>query len=244
MTSTTACALLYGDYSDLAERCLSSLWRHFPPSMIRIWANAPGSQTVAYLGDLVRRGYLLKEQTFVSTENILKYPAMRHLFYGSEHVKLPPIATKHVMWLDDDSYIHADAGGDWLASVEAAIGDAVMLGSMYRLRDPLTKNQQAWVKDQPWYTGKPVDDIPEFLQGAWWLAKTEFLTEFGWPIGDLRHNGGDVMLGVLARQQRRTLKHWRNKVGINADKDGRESRAKRRGTSEPPVGSNHKRGRT
>jgi hypothetical protein len=115
---------------------------------------------------------------------------------------------------------------------------------------PIQGKQWEWIKSQPWYN--PSVGMPkkirhrgkdtyafEFCQGAWWVAKTHILLKHDWPLAEIRHNGGDSMLGELCRHQGLRMGRFYGSVHINADKQGRHSKAKRRGHSENRVGWNY-----
>jgi hypothetical protein len=152
---------------------------------------------------------------------------MRQMFHSK------PIETPYVMWFDDDSYIKDVS---LLTQVEAQMADCDMLGSVYTI--PYGNDQKEWCKTQPWYTGKPLSDKPRFATGGWWCIKTDVLKRFDWPTPELKHCGGDVALGILISQNDLKLKHFNKGVAINANAQGKESAAERRGASktEKPIG--------
>lgn len=161
---------------------------------------------------------------------IFKYPMMRKLFYDK------PINTDYVMWFDDDSFIKEENLISWLDLVESHMKDCDMLGSVYMIKYGL--DQMSWVRQQPWYTGKEISDKPKFATGGWWCIRTEVLKKFDWPVKQIKHCGGDVALGVLLNQNNLKLKHFNKGVAINANLEGKESSAERRGASkvEVPIG--------
>ena len=172
-----------------------------------------------------------------SSENLFKYPMMRRLLYDFE-----PIATPFLLWFDDDSYIKDTNLVSWLGEVETAMADADMIGSLYKTKEGYRGGQVDWIRSRPWYNGVPVKtgDRHDFATGGWWCLRTEVLYKYNWPDLDIRHRGGDVMLGELCRQQGLRLKRFKDGVAINADDFGRESEAKRRGHDEPPVGHSYR----
>ena len=146
------------------------------------------------------------------------------------------VATPFVMWFDDDSYITADSPHEWLATVKEQMASTDMLGSVYSIR--LKGNQSSWVMRQPWYAGPPVPHLhrTSYCTGGWWTIRTDVLVKFQWPIPELVHRGGDVMLGELCRQQGLRINHFQNGIAINADADGNESKSPRRGYDSDPIG--------
>ena len=111
-----------------------------------------------------------------------------------------------------------------------------MVGAIYRM--PVQGEQAAWIYRQPWYNGKllPPGYKFTFATGSFWGIRTRILQQWDWPVPALTHNGGDTMLGELCRQQDYRLKPFKQGVWVNADQDGRESKAPRRGASHPPLG--------
>jgi len=223
----TVCALLYGDYTHLAKRCLEPLVSLAQEGLVdlRVGMNDVSASTEA----LVKSWDTIK--VFESKPQILKYPMMRRMFNEE------PISTDYIMWFDDDSYIKpSEIYTSWLNKVENAVSDCDMLGSVYVI--PHRDSQKEWCKTQPWYCGKPLANKPRFATGGWWCIRTDVIKKFNWPIPELRHCGGDVALGVLLDQNDLRLKHYKKGVAINANSEGRESSAERRGASrtEKPIG--------
>ena len=251
--SFTICVLLYGDHTNLGHRCLSSLARACPdalPTNLRVGLNEVSSRTDKYVASLVENGWLLEDNIWRSAENIHKYPMMRRMIYDPDR----PVETPYVMWFDDDSYIKEDQVGatpDFLTNTLGALDPCAldpqlksaayaMCGAVYTL--PLEGRQKHWIEDQSWFGHKPVRNPARFATGGWWAAKYEMLKKFNYPWPELDHRGGDVMLGQLLDQQGITLTNFRKGVAINADENGNESKAARRGFNQPPLGKTYVRG--
>jgi hypothetical protein len=220
----TLVALLYGDYPQLAERCLTPLSRLSKSGIpILIGANEISEATA----DVVKS--LDLEITVKASPQIYKYPMMRKL--------LRSVKTDYVMWFDDDSWITDDMPETWLKIVELRMRseEADALGSKYGQN--LTDRQLEWIKTRKWYREKPLNRRAMFLQGGWWVARMSMLKELDWPDKDIRHRGGDVMMGVAMVQNDKVVLQYRQGVAINADSNGQESASKRRGYNEPPVGA-------
>ncbi len=62
------------------------------------------------------------------------------------------------------------------------------------------------------------------------------LQRFHWPVPDLLHRGADMMLGELCGQQGLRMQSFHEGGAINADAEGRESKAPHRGFDSPLVG--------
>lgn len=235
----TVCALLYGNYHELASRCLASLSDNIQPGdvEVRLGLNEVGEGTKGVVDWFVK----LHPETLVyeSQENIFKYPMMRRMFYDPDR----PIRSPFVVWFDDDSYIKtqqpAQPKGEWFDELAHAMTDSDMLGAIYVM--PLKGNQHLWVQDQPWYAGKHVYSAmtARFATGGFWCIRSDVLTRYDWPPEELRHRGGDVMLGELCRQQDLRLRQFNKGVAVNADEQGRESKARRRGYDERPIGADY-----
>lgn len=248
MPAFTVCALFYGDYPDIAERLLKSLYRPawLDKIEVRIGCNSCSMRTMevirSYTGNWVGhegQGRLLdSERTWWSETNINKYPMMRWMLYSK------PVTTPYVMWFDDDSWIDPAAPDSFFEQVAAFMEHPApddgrcpdMIGAVWQMR--LGGNQHRWIEDQAWYTGKavPKQSLVDFCTGGWWTIRYDLLQRWNWPDPQIDHNGGDCMLGALIRQQGYKMRNYTAHLAINADQSGKCSSAKRRGTSQFPVG--------
>jgi hypothetical protein len=238
----TACVLLYGDYPQLAARCLGPRLLALAKSQdieLRVATNAIGKNTDRFLRDVWGRGLIAK--IYKNEQNRNKYPVMRDMFHDPDR----PITTPYIMWFDDDSCL-VDNGMPPQAWLNLALGQmdgVAQLGSTYTMH--LVGNQHLWMRDQPWYTGR-VDLQREhncrFCTGGWWITRTELIQQFNWPIPELNHNGGDLLYSQILQQQGLRLKRFNSGVWINADDKGKESNAPRRGTDHrrTPIGWDYK----
>lgn len=225
--------LLYGDYPKLAERVLKSLARSAFQSQFRLWI---GCNDISSATSAVVKSYLPKFADASVVNGVTpyyKYPLLRQIFYRT---KPSPLALPYVMHFDDDSWITEDAPDNWFVRVGAEMSKVNMLGDIWWRR--LNGNQYQFIEDQPWYTGKPVleQQRVNFITGGWWTIQSDILRKHNWPIPELQHNGGDTLLGELFRQQGYKMGEFRTGLAINADDDGRFSKAPRRGTSQPMCG--------
>lgn len=227
----TICALMFGDYPQLAERLLGSLCTGVWDSRgeLRVGANQVSSATMKVI-----LNYVHEDQVHIGEKGVLKYPMMRRLLYCE------PLA-RYTMWFDDDSWIDPQAPSGWFNSVRASLQSYDMVGAPYRMR--LRGNQHLWIQDQPWYTGKIVHarDSIAFITGGWWAIKSDILKDHDWPTRELQHNGGDILLGALCRQQGYRLGRFTSGVRINANDTGKCSTASRRGFSQQPLGTHYTR---
>ena len=241
----TVCALFYGDHAALAQRCLGSLEKSFQEGKkhiadIRLGLNAvcPGVRDYVHgWAEDIAIQCGIPVTVYQPERNVFKYPLMRAMFHQ-------PLPTRelgdYVMWFDDDAYLEEKFS--WARAMNHMEAHD-MIGHVYYWY--IRGQQWAWVQQQPWYNpavgppkifrGKPVF---QFAQGSWWVIRSSILRKYDWPIKALRHNGGDSMLGELFRQQRLRLGRFVERVRVNADERGRDSRAPRRGFREPPLGQN------
>lgn len=220
----TAAALLYGDYPELAVRCLAPLREAAALGLVelRVGANAVSPRVLATISDL---------SPVVSPYNIGKYPMMRWL--------LDRATSDFVTWFDDDSYITTSPDA-FFADLAGVMADTDLAGSVYTIA--LRPGQREWIAQQPWYKANPKIHSDEFRRvqfctGGWWCARVSKLREIGYPWSSLFHNGGDVMLGVAAAQQGWRVTSYNKGVAINADASGKESAAPRRGLDTLPIGA-------
>lgn len=228
--NTTICCLLYGDYPELAERCLKPISElHKLGADIRIGCNEISTKTFELVMDMFK----VDENLLVVSNDpqIYKYPMMHKLFNIKE------LKSDYVMWFDDDSYIE-DNPVEWLESVESFIktNNADMIGSIYFM--PTLGKQTEWRRLHcSWFKPEKVTNKTLFATGGWWAAKSSLIKKYDWPHESLNHRGGDVLLGELIKHEGLKLVKFNKGVRINADENGKESASKRRGYDEPPIGS-------
>lgn len=232
--------LLFDNFPELADRCLRSIANtiRMTDLNLRVGLNAVNPGIVDWV-----KSWVPADCIWEYDHNIHKYPLMRQMLHG-----VKPVDTEYFMWFDDDSYLEGYSLLDsvkrpyWLQLVEHAMVNSDMIGAIYDMA--FAGNQRDWVKAQPWYTGREFLPKLRFATGGWWTIRTDLLYRFDYPWKDLDHNGGDALLGELCRQQHLRLNNFRDGVKINADINGRESKAKRRGTSQKPLGWNYDAGVT
>ncbi|MBX3654189.1 MAG: UDP-glucose/GDP-mannose dehydrogenase family protein [Ramlibacter sp.] len=221
------CALFYGDFPVLAQRCARTLRALQDTGAVdlRIGLNEVSARSLALIDEL-----LPGVDRITASPQIYKYPMMRRLVH-----EYTGDAT-HLMWFDDDSCLvpGLDVPG-WLAAVarHARVAQGT-LGAAY-LREQ-SAAEHDWIRAQPWYRGRPLPVATRFNTGGWFVVPLALLRRFDWPPAGLRHNGGDVALGALLYQQGLEVMDGRGGVAINADESLAESSAARRGFSEPALG--------
>lgn len=233
------CVLFFGPDEEslpLAQRVLNAPMRQLAKHNVefRFGLNAVGEQTRAYVRDAVDTVFH-NAMCVDSEENLFKYPMMRRLLHDK------PLTAPLTMWFDDDSCLAPNCQVDtWLTRLRRLLDVYTMAGSVYRQR--LLGNQASWIKNQWWFNNKPITDYVQFATGGWWAIQTSALLRYDWPAADIKHRGGDVMLGALLAQQGLSLAHFRDSVWINANEHGIESKAPRRGFNERPIGVDYKPG--
>lgn len=234
----TVCVLLYGDNLFLAKRCLTSLTLdpeyHQYVHDFRVGLNNVSDETYEFATNWAAEVGI--ETSFyqpVWPENspAYKYPVMRRMLYGLDR------PSSRIMWFDDDSYLSLDSA--WWDNAEQASRGVELLGQI--VKRPMSTAHWEWIHTQPWcHPGLAKPDSFVFAQGAWFVASYAFLSALDWPCLELRHCGGDSMLGELCRHQGVEILPWRTGVCINADTAGRDSAAIRRGYTEQTLANDYK----
>ena len=221
------CALFYGDYPDLAQRCAASIraLRDTGQVDVRIGLNEVSPRSAALI-DAALPGV----ERIGAVPQIYKYPMMRRLVH-----EYPGDAT-HVMWFDDDSCLQPGLDvSRWLDAVaQQAERTTGSLGAACGIAH--SEVEKAWIRRQPWFTGKPLPATTVFSAGAWFVLPLALFRRFDWPPARLKHNGGDAALGALLYQQGLAVAPFRTGLVINADASLAEASAPRRGYSERPLG--------
>lgn len=241
MDGFTVCVLFYGDHLRLAMRCLASILKNTHPDYVRqlrVGLNEVSADVREYVLAELRNTHV-PSLVYDPGKNVLKYPLMRRMFHDPDH----PIETLFMQWFDDDSCLAPDTDLSWWRTVHTQMQDADMLGDLWTY--PFHGNMQEGIKVQPWYRGVPwkrVKDRPVmlFATGGWWTIRTKLIQQWDYPWPALQHNGGDCTLGEMLRQQGLRLKKFKDGVWINADKDGNNSKAARRGTHTRYVWADYK----
>lgn len=243
MSPGTICALLYGDYLPLAQRCLESWEGRLPPGVrVRLGLSQVCQATRSYALGKARQWSQggIPVAVFEAPTNPGKYPLMRRMLYGG-----PANAWEtgeFIVWFDDDSYFDFPVGDrdHWWDQQQERLRFNSVIGQRWHIA--LQGLQREWIASRPWGRQfSPKEKQVAFPQGGWWIARTALLRTWDWPDPQLHHRGGDVMLGVLLAIQRIPwLSLGKEDLGvrINADDKGRHSGSVRRGLAPPPIGLN------
>jgi GT2 family glycosyltransferase len=210
----TICLLCYGDHAPLAERVLSSLWRHTDPHAfrLRVAANAPSAATLEVLDRWLPR--FRTELSVISAVNLYKAPMMRRLLHDE------PLETGWTLWFDDDSYVFRD---DWLFLLQCQSRlhpQVAMWGQRFFIRAGELHRQ--FIRTASWYRDVELaaDDVSgryrvSFIAGGFWAIRTHWLKDLHWPDPRLVHFGDDYMLGEALRQHGALLGNAYSGVAIN-----------------------------
>lgn len=200
--------LCYGNFPELADKCLGTLFTTLDPSVVkdvRIGMNQCSEVTDSVIRTITMNspvpvyGYRVPSG---QDQEIYKYPIMRSMLFHSL-----PVRSSHWMWFDDDTFVKDKTEALWMRQLADLAENYDLLGYQRRLRIRLRPGQLEGIRKQGWFGGRPIADPGIiFPQGGWWTARTSLLTSWSYPFKELRHNNGDVLLGVLGHQQKwRTL---------------------------------------
>jgi hypothetical protein len=211
----TICVLTYGDFPDLARRCIDSILRHCERSSYRliVGANSVCSETKLYLDHL--RSISAIDELVVSETNLCKYPIMRLMFER--------VDTEFIWWFDDDSYVTSSSAlPNRIALAKKSIPEIVMWGQILYCNHSCAFHEGdavTWVRQAAWYNGlTPPSWAPGgrgeldfegegtgngrwfFIAGGEWFVCTAPLKRLDWPDPRLKNRGGDAFLGEALRQ--------------------------------------------
>lgn len=181
----TIMVLCYGDYFNLAERCLMSIINNFNKNqyLLRVGLNQVCDKTKEYVLSLSE-----VDDIYISNHNIHKPAMWRRM--------AKDIQTKWCMWFDDDSYvINSDALQSRLDLINSN-DNFDMAGHLFFMNGSYLHLKE-YIRQQPWYTNKPIpcgvlsndagfnidnsDSRWFFLTGGNWLIKSQILNKFNYP---------------------------------------------------------------
>ena len=211
------CVLTYGDYPQLARRCLDSIFKHCDRSLYRlvVGANEVGARTKRYLQRLHQCGAI--DRLILSPVNLHKCPMMRCMFKG--------LTNEFVWWFDDDSHvIEKTALTRRLEQARMDSPEVVIWGGLYLTNHIGVSwgNGDAvpFVRTASWYRGltppfwapggkgefdfqgrSTGDGHWNFVPGGNWFIRSAALRQLDWPDRRLRILADDVLLCEAVRQQ-------------------------------------------
>lgn len=204
----TVFVLCYGNYTELAKKCLTSILNNSLLQRIdlRVACNEVCEDTLKFLEDLPI------SKLYVSKENRRKYPVMRELFRDPEH----PITTNYLVWFDDDTSV---VDVKWLEKLSETVINNHRQSRLYGQKawhDLMiyAKNghrPELWFRNRPWWKGKnlriknqrdtgPNGSCIDFVPGWFWAMATHMISDADIPDSSLYHCGGDITLGSQVHQ--------------------------------------------
>jgi hypothetical protein len=213
----TICVLAYGDFPQLARRCLESILTHCerPLYQLVVGANQVCPETQHYLMGLRGQGAI--DHLILSPTNLHKCRMMRRMFEG--------INSEFIWWFDDDSYVtDARALRERLGHARVAPPDVAIWGQTMFCRHPRAFWEEgdavAFVRTASWYRGLTPpfwdpggkgefdfegrgtgDGYWNFVPGGCWFIRARAVQQLDWPDPRLIILGDDVFLGEAVRQQ-------------------------------------------
>ena len=213
----TVCVLCYGPHTELARKCLGSLFASIPADRldVRVATNQAPQATIDYLRTLPIT------KLYINSENRHKYPVMREMFYDEKR----PIETNYFMWLDDDTWV---VKPQWIDDLCQTIinnhhYNFRMYGNlMYHDLKHYSKSggrPDQWFKAAKWYRNKqfrvrggqveaPNGSVIDFAVGWCWAMETAAMRAANVPCSRLGHNGGDITIGEQMHQAGYGIKQW------------------------------------
>jgi GT2 family glycosyltransferase len=215
--AVSICVLTYGNYPDLAKRCIESIRSNCNRSLYRliVGANAPSVETEDYLRHLHTAAAI--DRLIISRSNINKCPMMRQMFAS--------VTTEYIWWFDDDSFItEPNAIERWLEIASTSPATVAHWGHQFYFGHEQDFSYGAdvvsFVKESPWYRGKaPPSWKPGgkgeydferrgtgdgrwfFVTGGCWMIRASAIKALDWPDPRLVKRNDDVFLGEALRQQ-------------------------------------------
>lgn len=205
----TVCVLCYGDHLPLAQRCINSILSTLPRERmdLRIGANAVSGATLQFLQSVK------PDKLYAYSENKKKYPLMREMFWDAQ----APLATKYLLWFDDDAYAIDPAWPTRLAETivnHHAFGGRLYGWKMFHDLSMYAKQGHRpdhWFREASWYKGAPFrvrgqdryapnGSCLDFVAGWFWAIGVDAIRAAGVPDQRLNHNGGDCCIGEQVHQ--------------------------------------------
>jgi hypothetical protein len=190
----------YGDYLDIAKRCIGSLLRlSSQPLKIHIGTNECGIKTKIYLRNLFDKKDIAT--LIESNTNLNKDPMMRKL--------IDCVNSEYFLWLDDDSYITENL---W----DVMVNDHIQNHQFDVSGFPHYSNRLSWpynnppyhefLKQRPWFNNitQPSEADCLFPVGGCWLAKTEYIRQHNYPDHGMHlrwhQHRDDMLIGDMIKE--------------------------------------------
>lgn len=205
--------LCYGDYKDLAERCLNSVIsnRINTDLKIHVGLNECSKTTKEFCRSLLDQNIIC---TLIDSNiNLNKDPMMRKL--------IDCVSGEYFLWLDDDSYIDRTGWDVELSDIIKANPNIDIFGFPH-----VSGRNQYYnniLQQRPWYkANKKRKSQINFPIGGFWIAKKSYLEKYNYPDKGLytreHQHMDDRLLGdLLTFTDGRfyTLSGWESHFFIN-----------------------------
>lgn len=219
----TVFTLLFGgdEFHSLHRKCLESIIATIPHGRIdlRVGTAQANQNTLNMVEDYVSKGVITKH--YRHNDNPGKYLIMREMFYDPTH----PIATKWLLWFDDDSICDVEQGWCNILARHIIQHHATANQHMMGARYTWTPTPRQWevLSQRPWWSGRPHrlkngDPSPSgqhivFGTGGFWALTAEAMEKADIPdLGTgLTHNGGDWQIGEQLWQAGFNVKQFNGK---------------------------------
>ena len=199
----TLCVHLTGDQPEMHRKCLGMLLlgTQSQRRQIRVVCSGVSNSTLEFLSAL--EGSSNVDSYLAAEAGVSKWEALQLLLEDSSN----PITDRWLAWFDTTARPGPDP--QWYPKLASAICHhqkaAVRLLGQLAVQ-PYTLQQMAWIKERPWYRGRPfqlangVEDPKgthiQHVQGDFFAAEVKALREVGGPDID----AGELTGPILAEQ--------------------------------------------
>lgn len=208
----------YGDYYDIAYRCLNSVIDLSSTKLnIHVGLNECGKDTKYYCRNLL--DYNKITTLIESNINLNKDPMMRKL--------IDCVSNDYFLWLDDDSYV-TESGWDLKVVDHISNNDFDISGF------PHVSNRLAWpyndppyyeyLSQRPWFNNiiKSNEEGCVFPVGGCWIANVEYMRKQNFPDRGMferwHQHRDDMLLGDMIKETNArwsTLFGWQDIFMVN-----------------------------
>jgi hypothetical protein len=184
----------YGNYHDIAKRCLGSVVDLSSQSLnIHVGLNECGIDTKNYCRNLLDNN---KITTIIDSRiNLNKDPMMRKL--------IDCVNSEYFLWLDDDSYI---IERDWdLKVIDHISNNSFDISGFSHISNRYSYGDyQKFLESRSWYQRIfPHPEDPsrcDFPVGGVWIGRAAYLRQHDYPDRSMIKKCDDMLLGDLLQQ--------------------------------------------
>jgi hypothetical protein len=174
----------YGDHPALAHRLLAKIGQPDRPYRLLVGLSECCQETVQAARQAA------PDVLLECRGNANKDPTMR--------VLLDLATTPFILWFDDDVVLLDGWAGAVAAFLAATRGDFDVAG--YARTFERSSQYLRFLKQRPWYTGRPLQNVSVFPQGSVWMARTDYLLRHNYPDRSMVKKLDDVLLGDMLWQ--------------------------------------------